>query len=366
MLIIDGDYPMAYGGVDLDRDLTLPIDEIRSSSFRHTALNGSPDAETMACLPEMRKGGIAAALVKVAGRIRRSNSPIWGYRTAEAAYSAAHSHLAYYKVLSSKGETRLLTTSDEFKSHMAKWQETDDYTSLPVGLIIGMEGADPIIWPDQVHEWWGHGLRVISLSHYGVSTYSHGTGTGTDGGLFPPARELLIEMEKLGMILDVTHTSDHSVREALEIFNGPILASHQNCRSVTKGERQQPDDILSEIINRGGVIGHSMDTWMLYKGGTDWDNIPSRRDVFARKEVTLEEFVDHIDHISQIAGNTLYSAIGGDTDGQGGREGAPFEIDTVADYQKLAITLSKRGYLDQDIENIMFGNWQRFYGEKLP
>ena len=229
-----------------------------------------------------------------------------------------------------------------------------------------MEGADPIIWPDQVHEWWGHGLRVISLSHYGVSTYSHGTGTGTDGGLFPPARELLIEMEKLGMILDVTHTSDHSVREALEIFNGPILASHQNCRSVTKGERQQPDDILSEIINRGGVIGHSMDTWMLYKGGTDWDNIPSRRDVFARKEVTLEEFVDHIDHISQIAGNTLYSAIGGDTDGQGGREGAPFEIDTVADYQKLAITLSKRGYLDQDIENIMFGNWQRFYGEKLP
>ncbi len=366
MLIIDGDYPMAYGGVDLDRDLTLPIDQVRAATDRRAMLEGSPDAETMASLPEMRRGGVAAALVKVAGRIRRPNSPIWGYRTAQGAHAAAQAHLAYYEVLASEGYAQILDTSERFAGHMQDWQEADDYSVLPVGFILGMEGADPITWPEQVYDWWDRGLRVISLSHYGVSTYSHGTGTGTEGGLFPMAEALLGEMESLGMILDVTHTSDRSVREALELFGGALLASHQNCRAVSPGERQQPDDILLEVIARGGVIGHSMDTWMLYKDRIDWANVPRRRDVFAREEVTLDNMVDHVDHVSQLAGNSLHSAIGGDTDGQGGRDGAPHEIDTVADYQKLADALDRRGYSGDDIENIMYRNWQRFYEKHLP
>ena len=263
MLIIDGDYPMAYGGVDLDRDLTLPIDQVRTATDRRALSGGWPDGETMASLPEMRKGGVAAALVKVAGRIRRPNSPIWGYRTGHGAYAAAQAHLAYYEVLAAEGEARVLATSADFAAHMREWSEAEDHSALPVGFIIGMEGADPILWPEQVHEWWERGLRVISLSHYGVSTYSHGTGTGTEGGLFPPAEALLRDMDSLGMILDVTHTSDRSVREAIAMFDGPLLASHQNCRAVSPGERQQPDDILLEVIARDGVIGHSMDTWML-------------------------------------------------------------------------------------------------------
>ena len=191
MLIIDGDYPMAYGGVDLDRDLTLPIDQVRGATDRRTLSAGWPDSETMASLPEMRKGGVAAALVKVAGRIRRPNSPIWGYRTGHGAYAAAQAHLAYYEVLASEGEARVLATSGDFAAHMREWSDAEDYSALPVGFIVGMEGADPILWPEQVHEWWEKGLRVISLSHYGVSTYSHGTGTGTEGGLFPPAEALL-------------------------------------------------------------------------------------------------------------------------------------------------------------------------------
>ena len=217
MLIIDGDYPMAFGGVDLDRDLTLPIEDVRGATDRRSIVDSWVDSETLASLPEMRKGGIAAALVKVVGRIRRPNSPIWGFRTGHGAYSAAQAHLAYYKILASSSEARILRSSGEFAAHIEEWEKTEDHDSLPVGFVIGMEGADPILWPEQVREWWDSGLRVISLSHYGVSTYSHGTGTGTQGGLFPPARKLLHEMDALGMILDVTHTSDQSVREALEI-----------------------------------------------------------------------------------------------------------------------------------------------------
>ena len=184
---------------------------------------------------------------------------------------------------------------------------------------------------------------------------------------FPPAKELLEEMDSIGMILDVTHASDESVRQELDLFSGPVLASHQNCRAIASGERQFPDDILKRIIDRGAVIGASMDTWMLYPVSRDWaDKSVSRRSVFPREAVTLENLVDHIDHVCQLAGNSEHAAIGGDTDGQGGCEGAPIEIDTVADYQKVAGVLEERGYSDDDIANVMYRNWQRFFEKWLP
>ena len=105
---------------------------------------------------------------------------------------------------------------------------------------------------------------------------------------------------------------------------------------------------------------------MIYREGVDWANIPPRRDVFPRHAVTLEDYCDHIDHVCQMAGNSLHSAIGGDTDGQGGTDGAPYEVDTVSDYQIVAEILDRRGYKQEDIENVMFGNWQRFFEKWLP
>ena len=156
------------------------------------------------------------------------------------------------------------------------------------------------------------------------------------------------------------------MREELEVFSGPVLASHQNCRALCPGERQFPDDLLMAVIERGGVIGTSMDTWMLYPPGTDWSNIRPRRDTFPRSAVTLEDYVNHVDYICQLAGNSHHAAIGGDTDGQGGRDGAPYEIDTVADYKKVGDVLERRGYDEEDIENIMYRNWQRFFERWLP
>ncbi len=111
-----------------------------------------------------------------------------------------------------------------------------------------------------------------------------------------------------------------------------------------------------------------MDTWMLYApGNLDWGNpVAPRRDHFAREDVTLAHLADHVDHVCQLAGNSRQAAIGGDTDGQGGVDGAPWEIDTVADYQKLAEVLEGRGYAAPDIDNVMYVNWQRFYEKWLP
>ena len=367
MLIIDGDYPMAMGAMNMLRDLTLPIDQVRAAEVDSNRERGWrwPNEDVMASLPEMRRGRVAAAIVKTVACIKRPSHPHGDVNTDEQAYASGQGQLAYYRSLEAGGEARLLKTQQDFKEHMRTWSEATDYGDLPVGMVIGMEGADAITRPEQVHEWYEEGLRVISLSHYGVSRYSHGSGTGTDGGLLDGAKELLREMESLGMILDVTHTSDESVRQELDIFSGPVLATHQNCREITPGERQFPDHQLKRIIERGAVIGHSMDTYMLWRTGIDWAKIPAKRP-FTKEDVTLDDYADHIDHISQLAGNSLHSAIGGDTDGQGGTPGAPMEIDTVADYQKIADVLEGRGYKQEDIENVMYRNWQRFFEKWLP
>ena len=367
MLIIDGDYPMAGGATLLQRDLTLPIDQVRNASGLLPDAPGRPTSGTMASLPEMRRGRVAAAIVKVGACILREDlHPHGEVRSDEIAYSRAQGEMAYYRILESRGQIRLLKTASDFGDHMQVWEEAGAYDGLPIGMVLGMEGADPILYPEQVHEWYADGLRVISLSHYGVSRYSHGTGTGTEGGLLDGAVDLLKYMDSLGMILDVSHTSDESIRQELDSFSGPVLSTHQNCRAITPGERQISDELLQRIIDRGAVIGHSMDTWMLYREGVDWANIPPRRDVFPADAVTLEDYCDHIDHVCQMAGSSLHSAIGGDTDGQGGADGAPYEVDTVADYQKVADVLDRRGYAQADIENIMYRNWQRFFEEWLP
>lgn len=375
MLIFDGDYPMAHGALDLHRNLSLPIAEARSLPDREPESRW-PNAGIMATLPEMRRGQVAGALVKVVGRIQRPNSPLWGYSSGDGAYAAAQGHLAYYRILARRGEVRLLCTRADCVAHFAQWAALDAAAStaageaianVPIGFVLGMEGADPILWPEQVEEWWSDGLRVISLTHYGVSSYAHGT--GTVGGLTPQAKPLLRAMARLGMILDLTHIADQGFWQALALFDGPVVASHQNCRALVAGERQFSDEQLRAVIERGGVIGVSMDTWMLYSDGQlEWAKagISDRREIFPRQAVTLAHVADQIDHLCQLAGNADHAAIGGDTDGQGGVEGAPAEVDTVADYQRLAAILARRGYDPSAIAQIMYGNWLRFYTQWLP
>lgn len=362
MLIFDGDYPMAYGALDLNRDLTLPLDDVRTAE-------SDPANVPFACLPEMRKGGVYCALMKITARRQRESSILPGYRGKEAAYGAAKGNLAFYRGLESTGEGVVITTGKQLDHLAEQWAQTDNRTELPVGLLIGLEGADPIMTPDQVHEWFADGVRVVSLTHYGRSRYAHGTGTGTEGGLMAPGPELLREMTSCGMLLDTTHIADRSFWEALEHYPGPVLASHQNCRSLAPGERQFSDEQLQAVIERDGVIGASMDTWMLRETlEIDWASTGdyARRNYFARDEVTLGHIANHVDHVCQLAGNALHAAIGGDTDGQGGIEGAPFEIDTVADYQLIAQILERRGYSDEDVTNVMHRNWHRFYTTYLP
>jgi membrane dipeptidase len=157
------------------------------------------------------------------------------------------------------------------------------------------------------------------------------------------------------MILDLTHCSDQSFWQALAHFNGHVLASHQNVRALVPHQRQFTDEQLRAIIERDGVIGACCDVWMLRPG---W-----AQDVGTNDGVTLATVADQMDYVCQLAGNSQHAAIGSDLDGGFGQEQSPRDLETIADLQKLAGILADRGYGEEDIANIMHGNWLRLLGQ---
>jgi membrane dipeptidase len=165
-------------------------------------------------------------------------------------------------------------------------------------------------------------------------------------------------LQRLGIILDATHLSDEGFFHALDVFEGPVIASHQNCRTLVPGARQFSDEQFRLLIERDAVIGTAFDNWMIVP---NWKTGHT-----PRGEATLEKLADHVDHISQLAGTHRHCAIGTDLDGGYGTEQSPAEIETIADVQKFADVLARRGYSPAAIDDIFHGNWLRFFSQNLP
>ena len=348
MLMIDSHLDLAMNALEWNRNLDLSVSEIRRAEAGMTQKGRGCNTTT---LPEMRRAELFVSVVTVISRTARPGSPSTGAASQEISYASAQGQLAYYRVLESQGKVRIIGDAAALDQHASAWQEGG--RSEPLGFIFAMEGADPIVWPEQVESWWEDGLRMVSLSHYGISAYAHGT--GTEGGLTELGKPLLRAMETCGMILDLTHLADLAFWEALDNFGGSVMASHNNCRALVPDGRQFTDEQVGAIVERGGVIGAALDAWMLYPG---WIKGETSNEV-----VTLQAVADHIDHICQLAGSSRHAAIGSDLDGGYGTEQCPHDLDTIVDLQKIADLMRSRGYLEEDIENIMHGNWLRFFGE---
>jgi membrane dipeptidase len=354
MLIFDAHLDLAWNALDWNRDLLLPVAGIRRRE-RELGLTGKGRGESTVSFPELRRGGVGLFIATLLARLVRDNMvpAFHRYERMESAYAAAHGQMAYYRVLEQRGVLRWIKDAPTLEAHVRAWQANPD--KAPLGFILSMEGADPVLSPEQVEEWYQAGLRIIGPAHYGVSPYAHGT--GTEGGLFPQGPALLKEMARVGMILDVTHLSDQCFEEALDIFDGPVLASHHNCRALVPDQRQLTDAQIKRLIERGAVIGTALDAWMLVPG---WVRGQTRPEEAGAK---LETMMDHIDRVCQLAGNARHAAIGTDLDGGFGREQSPYDLDTIADLRRLPDLLRRRGYDSEAIGGILHGNWVRFFSQ---
>jgi membrane dipeptidase len=307
-------------------------------------------AASTVSLPDMRRGRIALSSATLWARVGHPGSVADGVRTQDIAHAEARGQLAYYRLLERQGEARIIGDREALRRHVDEWRAWDARAAgapPPLGFVVAIEGADPVTEPEEAALWWDLGVRIVSLAHYGLSAYAHGT--GQPGPLTERGRRLLPALAGSGYLLDVTHLADESFFEALELFDGPVLASHSNCRALVPGDRQLTDEMIRLLAQRGAVIGAAMDAWMLRPGWV--------RGQTSNTVVSLTEYVDHIDHVCQVTGSSRHAAIGTDLDGGYGREQCPHDLDTIADLQRVPGMLRERGYADGDLEAIVFGNW---------
>src|SRR5579859_2714500 len=357
MILVDGHLDLAWNALQWNRNLLDSVLTIRASE---STQSGPGRGLGTVALPEMRQGRVALSFATLLARATGRTSPHIDYATPAQAYAIAQGQLAYYRALERDGHVRVVTNAAELSTHLAEWgawesqapsdEAGESANTPPLGLVILMEGADPIRDAGQLGEWHAAGLRLLGLTHYGVGRYAGGT--GSDAGLAEACLPLLREMDRLGVMLDLSHCSDSAFWQALAHYNGPVLASHNNCRALVPHQRQLSDEQIRAIIRRGGVIGVVMDVWMLRLG---W--VVDKDDNLHQPQVALAEVTRHVDHICQIAGDAAHVAIGSDLDGGFGREASPCDLDTIADLQNVAGMLEQRGFDAADIAAVMHGNW---------
>lgn len=354
MLIIDAHLDLSMNALQWNRNLLQSVYTIRT---QEQFVQGKGRALGTVAYPDMRRGRIFLSVATLIARSTGRTVPYFDFATPMQAYGMAHGQLAYYRALEQEGHIRIISDTVTLDQHVAEWEAWDaahpevTEATPPLGFVLSMEGADPILHPEQLAAWWEAGLRLLGPTHYGPGRYAGGT--ATELGLTPIGPPLLREMERLGVVLDLTHLSDQAFWEALEHYNGLVLASHNNCRALVPHQRQFSDEQLQAIFARDGVIGAAFDTWMLQPGWVVGQS--------TNEKVTIANVVDHIDHICQLSGNSRHAAIGTDLDGGYGREQSPRDLDTIADLQKLNDLLAARGYAAADIAAILHGNWLRFF-----
>ena len=357
--IIDAHLDLAWSALFWNRDLTMSLEQLRQSES-HMQDHPARGRATVS-LPAMRRAKVGVCLGTVLVRSKPEVCPANGfnrrdldYRNQTIASAIGQAHLAFYELLQEQGHVRILRTREDLTNHWKSWQAAPETT--PLGLILAMEGADPVVSPRQAQLWWDRGLRCAGLAHYGQGPYA--MGTGGEGSVSPAGFELLREFQRLGMIVDLTHTAEPGFFQVLDKYDGPVHASHNMCRALVPGDRQFSDEQIRRLIERNAVIGMALDAWMLKPGWTIGESQP--------ESISIAAVADHIDHICQISGKTRYVGIGSDLDGGFGTEQTPGDLNSIADVHKLEGILERRGYSEADVDAIFFGNWLRFFSEALP
>lgn len=348
MFIFDAHLDLSMNAMEWNRDLTWSIADIRKSE---TGMKDMPGrANNTVSFEAMRKGNIGLCMATQIARYTKKTNPLPGWKSPHQAWAQTQAQLAWYNAMEELGELVQIRNNEQLNAHLELWETKGG--KKPIGYILSLEGADSIVTIDHLQKSYDQGLRAIGPAHYGPGTYAQGT--DAKGGIGVKGKELLKEIDRLGLILDATHLCDESFWETMKNYNGPVWASHNNCRTLVEHNRQFTDEQIKELIQRKAVIGIPLDAWMMTPNWIRGLSTPQGLGV------TLAQMIDNMDHICQLAGNSDHVGIGTDLDGGFGKEQCPSDLDTIADLQKLPRMLQQRGYSPKDIEGIMHNNFLQF------
>jgi membrane dipeptidase len=339
MVFIDGHLDLAYNALAVGRDLTLPLAELRGLEQRTRE-------EALITLPELRAGHLSIVFATLfvrpeAESATKDDLSGHSYRTPEEARALAAEQLELYERWEERGLVRILRDRQSLKAHLSAQDGV-------LGIVLLMEGADPISSPAEVTWWARRGVRIVGLS-WQQTRYAGGT--HAPGPLTELGRELIIALNETGLILDVSHLAEESFWQALELNPRALIASHSNARALLPTDRHLSDDMIHALAERDAVIGLVLGNRFIKAGLAT--GAP-------KESVTLKDLAEQATHIAELAG-WQHLGIGSDFDGGFGVQETPLEIRRGADFARLgeAIPAAHRAA-------VLGGNWLRCLLHALP
>ncbi|MFK7601650.1 dipeptidase [Deinococcus sp. SM5_A1] len=291
MRLIDGHLDLAYNAVS-GRDLTLTLEKLR----RVDPVEGQTATTTFT---ELRAAGVGVCFGTLFALPRTPDSP-QGYTDHAGARAHALAQLDVYRRWEDGGFLRLLRSGGEVSAHLAQ-------ADAPLGVVLLMEGADPLRDEGELPFWVDAGVRIIGPA-WGATRYAGGT--GAPGPLTDAGKALVTAMRDLSIALDASHLDDAAFWDAAEI--GPrMIASHSNSRTLVPGNRHLSDEMARAIAKRGGVIGLVFLSSFIKQG--------------AEHGATQGDLAAHARHYAELVGWDRV-ALGSDMDGGFGSEKTPVGI----------------------------------------
>lgn len=266
------------------------------------------------------------------------------------------------------------------------YSSKDVYTQFEQGKIslpMGMENGSPIANSfENLAMFHQRGIRYVTLTH---SLSNHISDSSYDlrrqwKGLSDFGKKLVLEMNRIGMMIDISHVSDDAFYQTLAITKAPVIASHSSLRKFTPGfERNMDDEMIKALAKNKGVIQINFGSSFVSAAPQQWQN--KLKDLLKKENVTkddekakriaklykqnnpypfasLDTVLDHIDHVKNLVG-VDYIGIGSDYDGVG--DSLPRDLKDVSYYPQLVQGLMNRGYTDTEIKKILSGNFMRVW-----
>lgn len=317
------------------------------------AARTEPHPPAAVTLPELAEARVRRCLGTIFTEAQTNPTPTAKAKYDAVSYPLGDAQAAYFKGIAQLNRYHAWRRDGLIRFFGDPKPTKADQEPHPVEVGILIECADPIIDPHDLSFWVGRGVVAIGMTWAHQSRYAGGNATET--GVTPLGLQLLKEMARLDVVLDLSHLSQRATMDALDHTALRVCATHSNCRALLGGkntdnwQRHADDDTIATVCARGGVVGLN-----LYRGFI-------KPGLGEAERPTIDDAINHIDHVCQIAGSASHAGLGSDIDGGFGAMSLPEPINRATDLHRLFDGLATRNYSDEDIAAIAWGNWSRFF-----
>lgn len=353
--------------IDGHNDLPWTMRQKAASSFKQADIS-LPQPQFHTDIPRLRQGNVGA-------QFWSAYVPSETRKDRRAAHETLEQIDLIHRMIKRYPETfEMASTADDIERI---------HKSGKIASMIGVEGGHSIENSlSLLRIFYGLGVRYMTLTHSDSLDWADSaTDDAKNQGLSPFGEEVVLSMNRLGMLVDISHVSQDTMDDVLRVSKAPVIASHSSARAIADHVRNVPDEILVKVKQNGGVVmvnyfsgfvvpeSAKQMTFMFQKRRELKQKFPKESD-FRReynqwkskqkmKPGTIHDVVDHIDHIVKVAG-VEHVGIGSDFDGV---SSLPTQLEDVTTYPLITQTLLDRGYNDQQIKQIMGDNLMRVLRE---